>query len=346
MESWHGLIQDLVIMREEIIPVSELYQTFLQGSLPSLNFYLLLCFASLIATLGLLTNSAATIIGAMIIAPLMNPIIALAYNLVTLAPKILERSVFSIITGVILVIGISYLTTEFLGLKVVGSEILNRTQPNSLDLGVAIASGAAAAFSNTRRSISNALPGVAIAVALVPPLCVVGIGLFLGELGTSIAEFRGIQTNIPLGSFLLFLTNLVGIILSGSIVFLIQKYGSIKNAIIGLIISLLALFFLLEPLNFSLRNLYVESVVNRTIIELRTEQPEIFSQTAVIDSLNIVFGENDLLYVNIILLASSQDTIDISEKLNLISQEISQAINQPVKVSAKIFTFEEFDSSP
>ena len=174
----------------------------------------------------------------MIIAPLMNPIASLAYALVILSPRLLKQPIFTLLTGVILVIVIAYLTTELLGLITVGSEILGRTQPNSLDLGVALAAGAAAAFANSRRSIANALPGVAISVALVPPLSVVGIGLCLGELGSAIAASQGVQTSIATGSFLLFITNLAGIVFSGSLVFLFQGYGSLKKASIGLIISL------------------------------------------------------------------------------------------------------------
>ena len=131
----------------------------------------------------------------MIIAPLMNPIASLAYALVVLSSRLLERAIFTLLTGILLVIVIAYLTTEILGLTTVGSEILGRTTPNSLDLGVALAAGAAAAFANTRRSIASALPGVAISVALVPPLSVVGIGLCLGQLGTEIAVSQGVESS-------------------------------------------------------------------------------------------------------------------------------------------------------
>ena len=208
-QSWQSLTQDLRILREEPIPASDLNQAFLEASLPTFKFYLLLALATAIATFGLWTNSAATIIGAMIIAPLMNPIITLAYAVVVLSPRLLGRAIFTLSTGVILVIFIAYLNADLLGLRAVGSEILGRITPNSLDLGVALAAGAAAAFANTRRSIANALPGVAISVALVPPLSVVGIGLSLGELGPEIAFSLGVSSDILRGSFLLFITNLV-----------------------------------------------------------------------------------------------------------------------------------------
>ncbi len=343
-QSWQSLIQDWQVLREVPIPASELNQTFLQLSLPAWNFYLLLALASAIATFGLLTNSAATIIGAMIIAPLMNPIISLAYALVVLSPRLLERAIFTLLTGVILVIVIGYGTTEVLGLKVVASEILGRTQPNSLDLGVAVAAGAAAAFANTRRSIANALPGVAIAVALVPPLSVVGIGLCLGELGTQIAASQGVESNIAAGSFLLFATNLAGIIFSGSLVFLLQKYGSLKKAMIGLIVALLGLLILFQPLGYSLKKLYFTSNVMRVLFELRQNQPEFFSGTIRFRSLNTRYLEEDLIDIKGEIEVSSKDMTNIQERIDVVSQEVSKAFNRPVEVDVNVFPYQQFKS--
>ncbi len=343
-QSWQSLIQDWQVLREVPIPASELNQTFLQLSLPAGNFYLLLALASAIATFGLLTNSAATIIGAMIIAPLMNPIISLAYALVVLSPRLLQRAIFTLLTGVILVIAIGYLTTEVLGLKVVASEILGRTQPNSLDLGVAVAAGTAAAFANTRKSIANALPGVAIAAALVPPLSVVGIGLCLGELGTQIAASQGVESNIAAGSFLLFATNLAGIIFSGSLVFLLQKYGSLKKAMIGLIVALLGLLILFQPLGYSLKKLYFTSNVMRVLFELRQDQPELFSRTIRLRSLNVRYLEEDLIDIKGEIEVSSEAINNIQERIDVVSQEVSKAFNRPVEVDVNVFPYQQFKS--
>ncbi|MGK7934668.1 MAG: DUF389 domain-containing protein [Xenococcaceae cyanobacterium] len=345
-QSWQSLTQDWRVLREAPIPASELNQTFLQASLPAWNFYLLLALAAAIATFGLLTNSAATIIGAMIIAPLMNPIASLAYALVVLSPRLLERSLFTLLTGVILVIVIAYVTTEVLGLTTVGSEILGRTTPNSLDLGVALAAGAAAAFANTRRSIANALPGVAISVALVPPLSVVGIGLCLGSLGTEIAASRGVESSIAAGSFLLFVTNLAGIVFSGSLVFLFQRYGSLKKATIGLMVALLGLLILLEPLGFSLRQLYFRSIAIRTIFELRQNQPQLFPGTAKFRSLNTRYREDGLLHIELDLEVPLKDMTNIQEKIDRASIEISKTLNQPVKVNVDLIPFQQFESQP
>lgn len=345
-QCWHNFSQDWQVMPENPLPATELNQAFLQASLPSLNFYLLLALAAAIATLGLLTNSAATIIGAMIIAPLMNPIASLAYALVILSTRLLKRAIFTLITGVILVIVIAYLTTELLGLTTVGSEMLVRTTPNSLDLGVALAAGVAAAFANSRRSIANALPGVAISVALVPPLSVVGIGLCLGELGSAIALAWGVETSIATGSFLLFITNLAGIIFSGSLVFLFQGYGSLKKASIGLIISLLGVSILLQPLGFSLRQLYNKSVAMRTFLELRQNRPELFPGVAKFRSINSRYREDGLLHIDVTVELPSKEMKNIQVQINLVSQELSKALKQPVKVNVDVVPFQRFESQP
>ncbi len=334
------------MLREEPIPASELNQTFLQASLPTFNFYLLLALATAIATFGLLTNSAATIIGAMIIAPLMNPITSLAYALVVLSPRLLERSIFTLLTGVILVIVIAYWTTELLGLTTVGSEILGRTTPNSLDLGVALAAGAAAAFAHTRRSIASALPGVAISVALVPPLSVVGIGLCLGSLGTQIAASQGVETGIAAGSFILFITNLAGIVFSGSLVFLLPGYGSLKKAALGLIVSLLGLSILLQPLGFSLRELYVKSIAMRTIFELRQNQPQLFPGTGKFRSIKPRYREDNLLHLELTIEVPLKDATNIQERIDIVSQEMTKALKQPVKVNVDLVPFQQFESKP
>ncbi len=108
-QSWQRLCQDWQVMGEASVPASELNQTFLQASLPTVNFYLLLAIASVIGTLGLLTNSAATIIGAMIIAPLLNPIATLAYTVSVVEPRLLERALLKLVTGTSLVILMAFL---------------------------------------------------------------------------------------------------------------------------------------------------------------------------------------------------------------------------------------------
>ena len=170
------------------------------------QFGVLLVLATVIATMGVLGDSTATVIGAMIIAPLMTPIMATTAALVTGRMGRAGRSLLLVIVGIISVIGVSWLLgTLYTGVISFdsNSQILGRVSPRVLDLIAALASGAAGAFCMAREDISDSLPGVAISISLVPPLCVVGISL------------QAAQWDAAGGAFLLFLTNFLSILLAG-----------------------------------------------------------------------------------------------------------------------------------
>ncbi len=170
------------------------------------QFGVLLVLATVIATMGILGDSTATVIGAMIVAPLMTPIMATAAALVTGRMGRAGRSLLLVAVGVLSVIGVSWLIgTLYVGVISFNgnSQILGRVSPRVIDLIAALASGAAGAFCMAREDISDSLPGVAISISLVPPLCVVGISLQAG------------QWDAAGGAFLLFFTNFLSILLAG-----------------------------------------------------------------------------------------------------------------------------------
>jgi uncharacterized hydrophobic protein (TIGR00271 family) len=154
-----------------------------------------------IATLGLLQNSVAVIIGAMLVSPLMGPIVALGFSLTTLDYHQMKRSVLALGTGVVVALGISVLIVFVSPLQAETPEILARTQPNLFDLLVAVFSGLAGGYA-VIKGRGEAIVGVAIATALMPPLAVVGYGVATGK------------THIAFGSSMLFMTNLLAIALS------------------------------------------------------------------------------------------------------------------------------------
>jgi len=154
-----------------------------------------------IATLGLLQNSVAVIIGAMLVSPLMGPIVALGFSLTTLDYHQMKRSVLALGTGVLVALGISILIVSVSPLQAETPEILARTQPNLFDLLVAVFSGLAGGYA-VIKGRGEAIVGVAIATALMPPLAVVGYGIATGN------------TTIAFGSSMLFMTNLLAIALS------------------------------------------------------------------------------------------------------------------------------------
>lgn len=195
---------------------SLVYRSMQTNARANVDFYTLIILAAGIAFLGLLLNSSSVIIGAMLIAPLMSPILAMATSIVMGNLNMLRTAGNSTLNGIVMAVGGSALLTLVLfafGLSLTPTdEILARTSPNLLDLMVALLSGAAAAYAVSRSQLAAALPGVAIAAALVPPLCVVGYGLGTG------------QVDVALGSALLFLTNLAAIIVAAAVIFLMVGF--------------------------------------------------------------------------------------------------------------------------
>ena len=177
------------------------------------RFSVLLILAGIIASAGLISNSVASIIGAMIIAPLMGPIVGIALGIVTGLPKpggpVAGRDAPA---GIVATILIGVAMGAWLGTAPnvpLNSEIVGRTSPTIIDLVVALAAGAAGAYAASNAKVADSLPGVAIAISLVPPLGTAGILLSAG-LPAEAA-----------GALLLFATNFVSIVLAASVVFVL-----------------------------------------------------------------------------------------------------------------------------
>jgi uncharacterized hydrophobic protein (TIGR00271 family) len=174
----------------------------------SLDFVLLNAVSGLLASFGLLQNSPAVVIGAMLVAPLLGPLTAISVGLVTARLLLSRRALISVLVGA----GIAVLCGWILGLIVPlespTTEMIARGRPSLLDAGVALSAGAVGAYATARKEIPAALAGVAIAAALVPPLCTIGLGLAVGE------------PELAFGATLLFLTNMVSVAVVGSGVFL------------------------------------------------------------------------------------------------------------------------------
>jgi uncharacterized hydrophobic protein (TIGR00271 family) len=195
-----------------------LYLDVAQGAaLLKLNYWLELVCAAGIATLGLALNSPAVIIGAMLISPLMSPILSMGLSLATGDFILAVRSFTNLFLSSLLAILLATTLVYLLPFKEITNEIAARTNPNILDLVVALFSGAIGSISTCKpmRGIINSIPGVAIAVALMPPLCVVGHGIGIG-ISHSFAD--GLRVGI--GGGLLFFTNIVAITFTAMLVFL------------------------------------------------------------------------------------------------------------------------------
>ncbi|MDQ2945733.1 MAG: DUF389 domain-containing protein [Acidobacteriota bacterium] len=193
-------------------------QVFESARISSLNYWLEIVFSAAIATFGLVLNSPAVIIGAMLISPLMGPIMATGLALAVGDLYLAIKAVANVILSVAAAIGLAAFIVWSLPFHSATSEIIARSNPNLLDLGIAIFSGLAGSVVLCRGAGGGgvtALPGVAIAVALMPPLCTMGFGWGSGN-----------NLKIMGGAGLLFLTNLVAIVSSAFLVFLLVGLNS------------------------------------------------------------------------------------------------------------------------
>ncbi|MGV0029000.1 DUF389 domain-containing protein [Phormidesmis priestleyi] len=231
----------------------KLQTEFLNEATPNLTYLTLIIGSCIIATLGLLSNSVAVIIGAMIIAPLMLPIRALAFSALTANIQLFRQSLIALGVGTLLAVGIACSLGLVSGLSSFGSEILSRTKPTLLDLGIAIAAGGISGYAKLQPKISGSLAGTAIAVALMPPICVVGLGV-------SHANW-----SLSLGATLLYLTNLLGIILACMMAFLITGCSPLKRAQKPLMITLVLTGLLIIPLSVSFVKLIRQSQLEASL---------------------------------------------------------------------------------
>lgn len=178
-------------------------------------YYLMLLMAALIALFGLLTNSVAVVIGAMLISPLMGPIISSGLALTIGDLPLARRAFRTIAVSVLLTVVVTAAVTLLSPLKEPTAEILARVRPNIYDLFVAMLSGVVGAVALcTKRNYLITATGVAVATAVIPPLSVAGYGLGTG------------QIMLGLGGFLLFFTNFVAIVLTSDLVFFVMGFRS------------------------------------------------------------------------------------------------------------------------
>jgi uncharacterized hydrophobic protein (TIGR00271 family) len=249
----------------------QVIDSIIESASPGFDFFLLVVLSGSIATLGLITNSPAVIIGAMLVAPLMSPIIGLGLATVTGNETLTRKSFLALLLGAALAVLLSILMTylnrrmPFIVLQELPSEVLARTHPSPIDLGIALAGGLAAAYAMTRARLSAALPGVAIATALMPPLCTVGIGIALE------------RWDVAVGAALLFITNAITIAFASALVFFLRGLTSSTRrrdhrVPRTLIISALITVGLLVPLTYYSVRFIREANENRRVNEVVASQ--------------------------------------------------------------------------
>jgi len=240
----------------------------LEESTLDIDYLVLILGSCIIATFGLLANSAAVIIGAMIVAPLMLPIRGLAFGAVEGNVLLFRKGLIALAVGTVLAIFLACFLGALVQLPDFGSEVLARSKPTLLDLGIAIAAGGISGYAKVQPKVSATLAGTAIAVALMPPICVIGLGL-------SQANW-----SLSLGASLLYLTNLLGITLSCMLTSLMAGYTPLHRAGKALLWALGLTTILVIPLGVSFAELIEQAqleaslkraLLNRTITFQRVE---------------------------------------------------------------------------
>lgn len=278
------------------------------------KFLLLILLSAAIATLGLLQNSAAVVIGAMLVSPLMGPIMGMGFGLATIDSTLIKRALTTLGAGMVVAILVAMLIVWMSPIQDVTSEIRGRTQPNLLDLGVAFVGGIAGGYAIMRK-MSGVMVGVAIATALVPPLSTVGFGLATGRM------------DFAWGAMLLFLTNTLAIGLSATAIARINRFGPYltrQHTMMQVLGILVTLGILSIPLAISLNNLSREY---RARIVVQNVLQEELSNGERIDALNVRGVDGKVMVDGVVLIDRYHGKLNGD-----LAAKISERLGRPAEV--------------
>jgi uncharacterized hydrophobic protein (TIGR00271 family) len=286
------------------------------------GYFIILTLANLIALNGLIQNSSPVIIGAMLISPLMGPILSFGFAFITGDRFIWRKSIIKITLSIILIIGAAAVTTYLSPLKDITNEIISRTRPNLYDLIIAFLSGIAGAMAIcTKKNYLTIVPGVAIATAVIPPLSVAGFGL-------GIWSWR-----ISAGGFLLFFTNCVAIIIATCIIFYFYGFrtaitteGDVSELKKRGAFLFFVLFIISIPLIYTLHTTIAE-VRLRTQIQSTLKKAFDRGRSSSLSTFNYVKKENGKLEINAVV-----NTVDYLKEaeINRIEEGIKDDLDHDV----------------
>ncbi len=234
---------------------AELFKKIRQNANMSATYLFLLIISVLMAAIGLFQDSSPTIIGAMILAPLMGPLLSFSMGSLRFDQSLIKSSLFTILLSILLGLALSALLTHFIPIHHLTEQMSLRTHPTLLDLGVAILAGLAAGYGMANSQVGESLAGVAIAVALIPPLCVAGIGLGWQDL------------TMFSNAFLLFLTNIIGIVFAAGLMFYLLGFASKRYVSAALAIKLLMVAIIALPLYIATTMQMQKEFLYETIVQ-------------------------------------------------------------------------------
>ncbi|WP_288457144.1 DUF389 domain-containing protein [uncultured Sphingomonas sp.] len=241
------------------------------------RYAFLIVISAAISLLGLLMPSVAVLIGAMLLSPLMMPIIGLGFGIATVDPREIRRAAVALLAGAALAIALAVICVALSPIQTITSEIAGRTRPTLFDLLVALLSAVAGAYALIRGR-GGTVVGVAIAIALMPPLVVVGFGI------------ATLNWTVFTGALLLFTTNAVTIALTAALVARLYGFGShLSPQHTGwqLVLFVVSLGLLSVPLGAALRQIAFEAIAQRQVRETIANR---FPTASRLGQLDIDFG--------------------------------------------------------
>lgn len=314
------------------------------NALPSKMYFIMNILSAIIASYGLVTNSAAVVIGAMLVAMMLGPITGIALAIIDNRMPLLRKSLFTVVVGVSLVVLVGFIVGWLHKDQPLTAEILSRTQPTSMDLMIALAGGTAGAYAMVSPHLSVAVVGVAVATALVPPLAASGILLANGEM------------QLGLGALLLAATNILAIQFTNALVLWILGFRRLvdddyksntyltflqRNAVTLLLLGGLGAYLTIN-LQTNAKQQIFESSVKETINNYFIDQGNVLTNTQFDTSKTnqvvraIVRGET---------LPSSYDVRQIE---TLITQDMTENFPEylPIKLQLRYLPVQVIESNP
>ena len=297
------------VEQDDIVEMARRNATF------NIDYVMLILVSAALATLGLLLNSAAVIIGAMLVAPLMSPLVAMSVTLTVGRVWIAQRAVITLISGFVMALIMAMFLGSLLPTNLPTPEMLARGAPTLLDAAVAFASGVVGAYATARKDIPAALAGVAIAAALMPPVCTIGLGIALNE------------PDLAFGATVLFLTNIISIIGAGILIFAwlgmrFRRYENIK--LWHQIVAVLLLILFALPIG---GELFALTHRNGTQNIIRNELDNQLTPDAELVSVEFIQADP----VRVIATVRAENEI-AQARINELQEEIASQLGEPVQL--------------
>ena len=314
------------------------------NALPSKTYFIMNILSAIIASYGLVTNSAAVVIGAMLVAMMLGPITGIALAIIDYRMPLLRKSLLTVIVGISLVILVGFIVGWLHKDQPLTAEILSRTQPTSMDLMIALAGGTAGAYAMVSPHLSVAVVGVAVATALVPPLAASGILFANGE------------TQLGLGALLLALTNIIAIQFTNALVLWLLGFRRLvdddyksstyltflrRNAVTLLLLGGLGMYLSIN-LQTNAKQQGFENSVKETIDSYFIDKGNVLTNTQFDTS-----EENNIVRA-VIRGETTPTPYDVQQIENLITQDMAENFPEylPIKLQLRYLPVQVIESNP